>query len=141
MPPTAIAACISRNGRAWPGRKLGISKSDHAFSHLLEVGWLAQADILALTNFVSEWALTVLGISLILGIFVRLSSVCGVILMMLFYFPTLTFPHAGEHSYIVDEHIIYALVLIFFAIIRAGRTWGLDAKLIEKYPTFPRWLS
>ena len=88
--------------------------------------WLAGPSIVPFINFVNEWGLTLLGASLILGIFVRLSSMLGVLLMLLYYIPALSFPYV-EHGYIVDEHIIYALVLLFFAVVRAGRIWGLDA--------------
>lgn len=88
--------------------------------------WLLQPNILPVINFVNEWGLTLLGVSLILGIFVRLSSILGAALMMLYYFPVLTFPYIGQHSFIVDEHIIYALTLLFFAAIGAGRYYGLD---------------
>ncbi len=89
--------------------------------------WLLTPTILPAINFINEWGLTLLGISLILGIFVRFSSVLGAILMLLYYFPILDFPYVGEHSYIVDEHIIYALALLYFAAVRAGRVWGLES--------------
>lgn len=88
--------------------------------------WLAQSGTIPLVNFVNEWGLTLLGISLILGIGVRLSSVLGAVLMMLYYFPVLQFPHPNAHAFIVDEHIIYVLVLVFFAATRAGRSYGLE---------------
>jgi len=90
--------------------------------------WLLSPGILPAVNFINEWGLTLLGVSLILGIFVRLSSVLGAVLMLLYYFPVLIFPYAGKHSYLVDEHIIYALVLLLLAAMRAGRIWGLDAR-------------
>lgn len=88
---------------------------------------LLSPSVLPVVNFVNEWGMTLLGISLIVGIFVRLSSVLGAVLMLLYYFPVLVFQYAGEHSYIVDEHIIYALVLLLFAATRAGKIWGFDA--------------
>ena len=95
--------------------------------------WFMQPGILPVTNWLNEWGLTVLGVSLILGVFVRLTSIYGVVLMLLYYFPILDFPYAGEHSFIVDDHIIYALVFLFFAAIRAGRVWGLE-KWCAKLP-------
>ncbi|MDZ4231206.1 MAG: hypothetical protein U1C52_00225, partial [Patescibacteria group bacterium] len=50
----------------------------------------------------------------------------GAVLMVFYYLPILDFPYAGEHSFIVDEHVVYALTLIFFAISRAGRCFGLE---------------
>ena len=103
----------------------GYLKGAKTFAGLYQ--WLLSPGILPVANFVNEWGLTLLGVSLILGIFVRLSSVLGAVLMLLYYFPVLVFPYAGEHSYIVDDHIIYAFVLLFLAAMRAGRIWGLDA--------------
>ena len=88
--------------------------------------WLLQPDVLPIINFINEWGLTLLGVSLILGIGVRLSSIFGAVLMLLYYFPILDFPYPNPHSYIVDEHIIYALVLLLLAGLRAGRIWGLE---------------
>ena len=62
-----------------------------------------------------------------MGIFVRFSSLLGAALMLLYYFPVLEFPYVA-HSWLVDEHIIYALILLFFAAGRAGRVWGLDSR-------------
>lgn len=81
---------------------------------------------LPIVNFINEWGLTLLGVSLILGIGVRLSSVLGAVLMLMYYFPILDFPYPNSHSYIVDDHIIYFFVLLFFAAVRAGRIWGLE---------------
>lgn len=108
--------------------------------------WLVQPGILPLVNFINEWGLTLLGISLILGIGVRLSSVLGAILMMMYYFPILQFPYPNTHAFIVDEHIIYALVLVFFAATRAGRSFGLEEwcsklPICSKFPKLHNWLG
>lgn len=108
--------------------------------------WLASPGVLPVTNFINQWGLTLLGVSLILGLFVRLTSVLGAVQMVLFWIPILSFPKVGDHSFIVDEHIVYALVLLYFAATRAGRVWGLDdrcAKLpiCAKYPKLREWLG
>ena len=95
--------------------------------------WLLSPDILPTINFVNEWGLALLGVSLIFGVFVRLSSVLGAVLMLLYYFVILDFPPPNAFSYIVDEHVIYALVLIFCAATRAGRVWGLENWLSQKF--------
>lgn len=101
----------------------GYLRSAKTFSGLFQ--WLASPANIGWVNVVNEWGLTLLGVSLILGIGVRLSGVLGALLMLLYYFPALEFPHV-EHGYLVDEHIIYALVLLYFAAVRAGRTFGLE---------------
>lgn len=103
--------------------------------------WLAQTNILPIINFVNEWALLLLGVSLILGIFVRLSSLLGTVLMLLYYLPGLTFPYIEPHSFIIDEHIIYILVMLVFVATKAGRMWGLDAWLVQKNKWLPKYFS
>lgn len=102
----------------------GYLKGAKAFSPFYNS--LLSPSILPVINLINEWGLTLLGISLIVGIFVRLSSFLGIILMILYYLPILKFPFAGDHSYIVDEHIIYSLVLIVLIAFKAGRIFGID---------------
>ncbi|MDP2696134.1 MAG: DoxX family membrane protein [bacterium] len=99
--------------------------------------WLAQPNILPFINFINEWGLTLLGVSLLLGAFVKLSSWLGVLLMLLYYLPASVFPYV-DHGFLVDEHIIYILVLILFTNVKAGRIWGLDDWL-AKLPLCQRW--
>ena len=84
-----------------------------------------QPNILPVINFLNEWGLTLVGAALILGIFVRFASICGIILMILYYF-ALSFPHPNPNSYIVDDHIIYSAGLLVLVAYRAGRAWGLS---------------
>lgn len=90
--------------------------------------WLISPSVLPIVNFINEWGLTLLGVSLILGVFVRLSAKLGALLMLLYYFPVLNFPHIAPHSYIVDEHIIYAAALLLLGSLDAGKIWGLAGK-------------
>ncbi len=90
--------------------------------------WLTNPNILPFTNFINEWGLTLLGASLILGVGMKLSTILGAILMLLYYFPILEFPHIPEaHAYIVDEHIVYAITLIVLGKMRAGKIYSLES--------------
>lgn len=103
-------------------------------------GWLASADALPYVDALNSWGLTLLGVSLILGLFVRLSSSLGVVLMALYYLPIFDFPFVGKNFFLVDDHVIYILLLILLVQIRAGRFWGLD-KWCSRLPLcakFPR---
>ncbi len=102
----------------------GYLQNAQTFPGLFE--WFLQPNILPVVNFLNEWGLTLLGISLILGVFVRLSAILGVVLMLLYYFPVLDFPYVGEHSYIVDDHLIYIVALWHLAAVKAGRVLGLE---------------
>ena len=88
--------------------------------------FLLTPSVLPVINFINEWGLTLLGISLIFGVFVRLSSALGIVLMILYYLPILNFPYVGEHSYLVDEHIIYSAAFLLLMAFNAGRIFGID---------------
>lgn len=108
--------------------------------------WLASADILPFTNFFNEWGLTLIGAALILGVFVRLGSILGAFMMVMYYFPILTFPKVGTNAYIIDEHIIYAIVFLFLAAASAGRYFGLEKwcsslPICNRYPTLRKLLG
>lgn len=93
-------------------------------------GWLASPDIVPLISFVNEWALALLGISLLTGLFVRWSTSAGALLMALYYTPILSFPFVGTPpSFLVDQHIIYIFALLTLGAFRAGEVWGLDMLL------------
>ena len=103
--------------------------------------WFASPAILPLTNWLNSWGQFLIGAALLLGICVRFSSICGAVLMALYYFPGLTFPTIGKNYLLVDEHVIFALALLLLASARAGRYWGLDAwcanlPVCKKYPRF-----
>jgi len=76
--------------------------------------WLATPTMLSITNFVNEWGLLLIGLCLVLGVFIKWAGPAGAIMMILYYFPVLTFPTVG-HGYIVDEHLIYAAGLLLLA--------------------------
>ena len=86
-----------------------------------------QPQILPIVNILNEWGLTLLGVSLVLGVFVRVSSLLGAALMLLYYFAILQFPYPNPHAYIVDEHIIYALVLLCFFAGGARSGWSISS--------------
>ena len=70
------------------------------------------------------WGLLLIGLCLMLGAFVKLASVLGIIQMALFYFAR--FP--PQHN-LIDEHIIYAAAMLVLFAMNAGRFAGLDKYL------------
>ena len=102
--------------------------------------FLMQPEILPIINFINEWGLTLLGVSLLLGIAVRLSTKLGALLMLLYYIPVLKFPYVGTNSFLVDQHIIYIISLLLLGAAKAGRVvWGLEKwcsnlPICSKYP-------
>jgi thiosulfate dehydrogenase (quinone) large subunit len=90
-------------------------------------------------NAIVDWAfmlgLLLIGLALILGIAMKLAAIGGTIMMLLMYLAVLL----PEHNPIIDEHLIYALVLIGLYLNKAGNHWGLgswwsNTSLVQKYP-------
>jgi len=81
----------------------------------------------ALVDYLNAYGLLLVGAALILGVLVRWSALWGVVIMVLYYLAS--FP--AEHAYVVEDHFIFALVLVVLAAVGAGRFWGLD-KVIEE---------
>ncbi len=122
----------------------GFLKGSQTFPELYTV--LTDPSILPVINLLNEWGQLLLGISLILGIGVRLSSILGAFLMFLYYVPQLNFPYIGKTSFIVDQHVIFALVLVYFALARAGRVHGLEEwcaglPICRKIPRIRSWFG
>jgi thiosulfate dehydrogenase [quinone] large subunit len=90
-------------------------------------------------NSVVDWlfmlGLLGIGLALTLGVKVKLASYAGVVLMVLLWSSVLP---PANHPFL-DEHIIYALVLLGIAqtnagdVIGFGRWWS-KTRLVEKYP-------
>ena len=91
-------------------------------------------------------ALAGIGIALLLGIGMRIAAVSGTLLLVLMWaaeWPLARFTDAGQptmstHPFL-DDHLVYAGVLILLALIAAGNTWGLgkfwaNLDLVRKNP-------
>ena len=92
--------------------------------------FFANPDIIHWVNIANSWGLLLIGASLIIGLYVRFTSVMGMILMALYYLLLLNFPYASESGYLVDKHVIYFLSLLVLFVTRAGDYWGIDAQVI-----------
>jgi len=73
------------------------------------------------------WGLTLVGPALILGAFVRWSAFWGAVMMLFYWAASLPLAHA----IVIDDHVVYALLLFGLGAFGAGRILGLDAKLEE----------
>jgi thiosulfate dehydrogenase [quinone] large subunit len=61
---------------------------------------------------------------------VRLSAGFGAVLMVLYWMAHMDWPYIEyKTNLIIDQHLVYAGVLLYLAVVHAGRVWGLDAWL------------
>lgn len=82
------------------------------------------------TDMLVMWGLTLTGLGLMVGAFVRLSAFFGAVMMLLFWASSL---QGGllqglpvEHGWVVDDHVVYALLLFGLGALGAGRILGVD---------------
>jgi len=82
-----------------------------------------------LVSFLVEYGHLLIGLSLLVGLAVRVSSAFGILLMLLYWMAHMDFPYISDsNNFLVDYHIVYALVLWHLILSRAGQQWGLDAR-------------
>jgi thiosulfate dehydrogenase [quinone] large subunit len=62
-----------------------------------------------------------IGVALLAGIAMRLTAASGALLLVLMW--TAVLPPAN--NLFMDDHLVYAMVLVLLAALGAGRTWGL----------------
>lgn len=90
-------------------------------------------------NIVVDWmymlGLLLIGLSLIIGIGVKIAGYTGSALVLLIWLAALP----PEHNPLIDEHIVYSLVLLSFTQMPVGHilgmgTWWSQTSLVKKYP-------
>lgn len=89
-------------------------------------------------SVVVDWlfmvGLLLIGLSLLLGVGMRVAGYSGALLMVLMW--TAVLP--PEHHPFLDEHIVYGIVLIGLTFVKAGHVFGFGkwwskTKLVKKY--------
>ena len=80
--------------------------------------------------------LLAIGVTLLLGVGVRLGAYIGVLILLLMYTAGFILP---EHNPIIDEHIVYAIIMLTLAAAGAGRYLGLGkvwakTDLVKRFP-------
>ena len=85
----------------------------------------------------NEWGLTLIGIALLLGVFVRLASLFGFIMMILYYLPA----YPPDHG-LIDGHIVYSLVFLVFMSYGSGKILTLNNWIQTRlHPMWHKWVD
>jgi len=101
---------------------------------------LTNPAIVPTLTFLVEYGHLLIGLSLIAGVFVRISAPFAIMLMLLYWTAHMDFPYIENvNNYLIDYHIVYAGVLVYLIVKRAGHVFGLDGvlerlHLVEQYP-------
>jgi len=81
-----------------------------------------------ITTFLVEYGHLLIGLSLLFGLMVRVSAAFGVLLMIVYWFAHMDWPFIeNTNNFVVDYHLVYAGVLVYLIVKRAGHVFGLDA--------------
>jgi thiosulfate dehydrogenase [quinone] large subunit len=117
-------------------------------------GWFASvfhsmasnAGTLSVINFLNEWGLVLIGLSLILGLLTRLGCIGGILLLLLYYLSHPPFigseelfmmPREGSYLWI-DRNLIEIAALATLYVFPTSKTFGLDGllgNLLKNKPT------
>src|SRR5499425_1359529 len=80
-----------------------------------------------ITTFLVEYGHLLIGLSLLIGLMVRVSASFGVLLMAIYWFAHMDWPFIeNTNNFIVDYHVVYTGVLVYLIVKKAGHVWGLD---------------
>jgi uncharacterized membrane protein YphA (DoxX/SURF4 family) len=88
-------------------------------------------------NLQTMWGLTILGGLLLVGLFTRLASLGGAVMLTMFYLAMPPWPGVPEapgpeHSFIVNKNFIEIIALLAIAALPTGQWFGLD-RLCSKF--------
>ena len=128
----------------------GISKIINPYwssaAYLLDSKWIfsglaktivSNPNLLGISDFVNMWGLTLVGASLLLGLFSRYSALVGMGFVILYFlfappFLGLEYSRPGEGSYIiVNKNLIEACALWVLYVFPTGHIIGLDRLLTK----------
>lgn len=140
---TALAATILRLSLGWFMLYAGLEKvfdpTWTSKSFLLGAktfpsfyAWFASPANIHMTDLVNEWSITLVGVALLLGVGVRLASLGGIVLMLLYYFPQYNLPFV-PHGFLIEEHLIYAAAFLMLATLPSSYTMGFGRTLRESF--------
>jgi thiosulfate dehydrogenase [quinone] large subunit len=101
---------------------------------------LTSPNIASVLTFLVEYGHLLIGLSLISGLLVRVSAPFAIMLLIMYWTAHMDFPYIENvNNYLIDYHIVYAGVLIYLMVKRAGHVFGLDGLIerwhvVEQYP-------
>jgi len=98
--------------------------------------------LLSISDFANAWGLTLIGLSLLLGIFTRYSSISGIILLLLYYLShpafqgiQYLFPSDGSY-FIINKTLVELFALLVIFAFPTSDIFGLQ-RLLKGNKTFP----
>jgi len=97
--------------------------------------------LLSVSDSANAWGLALIGLSLLLGIFTRYSSIAGIVLLLLYYlshpaFPGIEYVFPSDGSYfIINKTLVELFALLVVFAFPTSRIFGLQ-RLIKSNKSF-----
>jgi uncharacterized membrane protein YphA (DoxX/SURF4 family) len=108
-------------------------------SYLMESKWLfsgffhwliSNSTTLQIVDFLNTWGLLIIGLCLFIGVFTRIVSIFGALLLLIYYIASPPFVYSSipstSHFYLINYNLIEAVVLIGLAIFPKDYLWGVQ---------------
>jgi thiosulfate dehydrogenase [quinone] large subunit len=90
-------------------------------------------------TFLVSWGHLLIGLSLAVGLMVRVSASFGIALLLMYWTAHMDFPFIeNRNNFLLDYHIVYSGVLVFLIVKHAGHVWGLDG-VVERMSWFKQY--
>lgn len=90
-------------------------------------GPMAHSSLVPAITFLVEYGHLLIGLSLLFGLAVRVSSFFAILLMLTYWTAHMDWPYIEDTTnFLLDFHIVYALLLALLVVKRAGHVFGLD---------------
>jgi thiosulfate dehydrogenase [quinone] large subunit len=101
--------------------------------------WMAEHDtILAIADLLNEWGLTLIGLALILGLFARIASIAGALLILLYYLShpawfeyAYMFPTEGTY-FVVNKNLVEVIALLVLVYFPTSQIVGVERFFTKK---------
>ena len=89
-------------------------------------------------TFAVSWGHLLIGLSLVSGLLVRVSGWFGMALLLTYWTAHMDFPYIESHvNLVIDYHIVYAVLLGYLIAANAGRAFGLDGWIANRFTLRP----
>lgn len=93
--------------------------------------WIvSNSTVLHITDFLNAWGLVIIGFFLFIGIFTRIASIAGALLLLLYYVANPPFVYSSipavNNFYIINYNLIEAFILIILATFPNNYLYGLQ---------------
>jgi len=112
-------------------------------SYLMESKWLfsgffhwliSNQTTLQIVDFLNIWALIIIGLCLFIGLFTRLASISGALLLLMYYIANPPFVSSllpsPSHFYIINYNLIEVAILIVLASLQKNSLWSIQRLIV-----------